>query len=76
MVSENDADMLSENFLTRFKEIINFWWTFFDSTHIAFNGREPEAQQIVEYERSMIMLNRDSLRGSRTDRAHDRQDNG
>lgn len=75
VVSENDADMLSENFLTRFKEIINFWWTFFDSTHIAFNGREPEAQQIVEYEGSMIMLNGIACEGVERIERNDRQDN-
>ncbi|KAG0613671.1 hypothetical protein M758_6G120500 [Ceratodon purpureus] len=75
VISENDVDMLSENFLTRFKEVVAFWWVFFESTHKAFKGREPEAQQIVEYEGAMIMLNGIACEGAERIERNDRHDN-
>jgi hypothetical protein len=75
VISENDVDMLSEDFLTRFKEVVSFWWVFFESTHKAFRGREPEAQQIVEYEGSMIMLNGIACEGAERIERNDRHEN-
>ncbi|KAG0586583.1 hypothetical protein KC19_2G101500 [Ceratodon purpureus] len=75
IVSENDVDMLSEHFPTRFKEIIRFWWYFFESTDLSFKGREPDARGIVEYEGSMIMQNAIACEGRERMERNDRQEN-
>lgn len=74
VVSENDVDMLSNDFLIRFKETIRFWWLFYDSTDLSFKGRESEARRIVEYEGSMIMLNAIACEGRERIELNDRQE--
>jgi hypothetical protein len=75
VVSENDVDMLSDDFPTRFKEICRFWWYLFESIDLSYKGKEAEMRGICEYEGSLIMQNAIACEGRERNERNDRQEN-
>lgn len=57
IMSDNDSDHCSHDFLTRFQNAISFWWRCYESMDIGYNGRDSEERQIIEYEGGMMVLN-------------------
>lgn len=57
ILSDNDTDHCSHDFLTRFQRCVGFWWLCYESMDIGYANRDPKERQILEYEGSMLMLN-------------------
>lgn len=63
ILSENDTDHCPQDFLTRFQNANSFWWSFYESLDIGYNGKDAEERQILEYEAGMMMLNQVACEG-------------
>eukprot|EP01018_Ginkgo_biloba_P007957 Gb_39436 [translate_table: standard] len=57
VLSDNDADHSSPDFLTRFQQSVDHLWRFLDSTSVCFRGRECEERRMVEGEAAMALVN-------------------
>lgn len=57
ILSENNCDHVSHDFLTRFQNCVGFWWMCYEAMDIGYAGRDPAERQILEYEGSMMILN-------------------
>ncbi|GLJ12602.1 hypothetical protein SUGI_0194430 [Cryptomeria japonica] len=57
VLSENDVDHSSPDFLERFQKSVDHLWRFLDSTSACFKGRECEERRVVEGEAAMALVN-------------------
>eukprot|EP00249_Psilotum_nudum_P032304 c4763_g1_i1 orf=1198-2439(+) len=64
VMSENDVDHCSPDFLTRFEKVVDFQWRFLDSTNASFKGRECEERQIIENQAAMALHNNVACEGT------------
>lgn len=63
VVSENDVDQLSLDFLTRFQATIRFWWICLESLSLAYKPKDEEDRQILEHEVGKFIINNTACEG-------------
>ncbi|PTQ27533.1 hypothetical protein MARPO_0194s0011 [Marchantia polymorpha] len=63
ILSENDADHLSTDFLTRFRPVVDYFWKFLDSTSFSFHGKHCEERQIIEDGEARTLINNVACEG-------------
>ncbi|KAH9320597.1 hypothetical protein KI387_015236 [Taxus chinensis] len=57
VLSDNDVDHSSPDFLERFQKSVDHLWRFLDSTSACFKGRECEERRVLEGEAAMALVN-------------------
>ncbi|KAG0617098.1 hypothetical protein M758_5G163200 [Ceratodon purpureus] len=63
ILSENNSDHCPNDFLTRFHNVCAFWWNFYESMDLGYNGKDSEERQIIEFEAGTMMLNQVACEG-------------
>lgn len=57
IMSDNDTEHCSQDFLTRFQSCMPWWWHFYESMDTGYAGRDTQERQIIEYEAGTMLLN-------------------
>jgi hypothetical protein len=63
ILSDNNSDHCAQDFLARFQSVAAFWWNFYESLDMGYNGRDAEERQIIEFEAGSLMLNQVACEG-------------